>query len=247
MGALEPIWSAFPETAARVRGRIEAVLDYAKARDWRAGENPARWRGHVENMLPKRDKARTVRHHAALPWQEIGAFMAVLRREPSLAAMALEFTILTAARTGETIGATWGELDLQRATWTIPARRMKAQREHRVPLSLAALAVLERAAGLRRDVRADAGVFSAGGSQKAMSNMAMSMLLRRMKRNDLTTHGFRSTFRDWAAEATEYAREVAEAALAHSLESRVEAAYRRGDLFQKRRSLMEDWAGFCSK
>ena len=245
MTILEPVWQALPETAARLRGRIESVLDYAKAREWRTGENPARWRGHIANMLPKRNKARTVQHHAALPWAQMGPFWATLGGETGTAALALRFTILTAARTGEVIGARWSELDLASGVWTVPAARMKAGKEHRVPLSTAALAVLQPLAALRTSKSPDAYVFASSRQGKSLSNMAMSMLLRRMGRDDLTVHGFRSTFRDWTAESTSYPREVAEAALAHVLADKVEAAYRRGDLFEKRRRLMEDWAGFC--
>ena len=245
MSILEPIWQAIPETASRIRGRIEVVLDYAKARDWRSGENPARWRGHVANMLPKRNKARTVQHHAALPWAQVGVFWAKLAKETGAAALALRFTILTAARTGETIGARWSEIDLAAGVWTVPADRMKAGKEHRVPLSTAAVAVLQPLAALRTSKSPDALVFAGQRPGKPLSNMAMVMLLRRMGHGALTVHGFRSTFRDWAAEATSFPREVAEAALAHVLADKVEAAYRRGDLFEKRRRLMKDWAEFC--
>lgn len=247
---LKPIWTTKAETAARVRGRIEAVLDYAKVHGWRSGENPARWKGHLDNVLPARGKVSKVEHHAALPWGETGAFMAELDREEGLAALALRFTILTAARTGEVIGATWGEIDLPAALWTVPASRMKAEREHRVPLSPSALAALTEAAKARRDAAAGAPLFpggKGGAAVKGLSNVAMLMLLRRMKRDDLTVHGFRSTFRDWAAESTGYQREVVEAALAHTIDSKVEAAYRRGDLFEKRRRLMEEWAIFCAR
>ena len=246
MAALEPIWRAKPETAGRVRGRIESLLDYAKARGWRTAENPARWRGHVANMLPKRSKVAPVKHHAALPWRNMGAFMGALRAEAGLGARALEFAALAAARTGEVLGARWGEIDLSEAIWTVPGERMKAAREHRVPLSEAALALLRTLLPLR-DVEAGDWVFPGGKAGRPLSGMAMLMLLRRMGRGDLTAHGFRSTFRDWAAETTGYAREVAEAALAHTLGDKVEAAYRRGDLFDKRRRLMEDWATFCAR
>ncbi len=245
MEVLEPIWQVMPETASRLRGRLESLLDYAKAREWRSGENPARWRGHVANMLPKRNKARTVQHHAALPWSDMAAFWAELVIEKGVAASALRLTILTAARTGEALGARWSEIDLRAALWTVPAERMKASKEHRVPLSAQAVQVLAEMAKLRSDPTGNAFVFPSTRSKKPLSNMAMSMLLRRMKRDDLTVHGFRSTFRDWAAESTNYPREVAEAALAHVLGDKVEAAYRRGDLFEKRRALMEDWATFC--
>lgn len=244
MSVLEPIWRPKPETASRIRGRIETVLDYAKARGWREGENPARWRGHIDHILPARTKIRRVEHHAALPWRDTGAFVAQLRQQDGIAARALEFTILTAARTSEVLNASWAEFDLDQATWTIPAERMKAGREHRVPLSPAAVEVLR---GLLPplDLTARRWVFPGTRPGRPLSTMAMLMLLRRMKRDDLTAHGFRSTFRDWCAESTNYSREVAEAALSHTLEDKVEAAYRRGDLFEKRRRLMDDWAKFC--
>jgi integrase len=244
LAALEPLWTRKPETASRVRGRIEAVLDYARTREWRNGENPARWRGHLDNLLPKRSRVAAVEHHAALPWRETGAFMAALAKQPGVAALALRFTILTAARTGEVIGTRWGEIDLQGELWTVPGDRMKGGREHRVPLSEIALEVLREVAPLRQSD--DDFVFPGMRKGHPLSNMAMAVLLRRMKRDDLTVHGFRSTFRDWVAEATGYQREVAEAALAHALADRTEAAYQRGDLFTKRRRLMDDWASFCA-
>jgi integrase len=245
---LKPIWTTKAETAARVRGRIETVLDYSKAHGWRSGENPARWKGHLENVLPARGKVSKVEHHAALAWKQIGEFMAELDRQDGLAALALRFTILTAARTGEVIDATWSEIDTNSAVWTVPAGRMKAEKEHRVPLTDAALAVLREAAKARRNQSDDAPVFPGGKggiSAKGLSNVAMLMLLRRMGRDDVTVHGFRSSFRDWAAESTGYQREVVEAALAHTIDSKVEAAYRRGDLMEKRRRLMDEWATFC--
>jgi integrase len=242
MKAIEPIWTEKPETASRVRGRIEAVLDWATARGYRQGENPARWRGHLENLLPKRSKVRRVEHHAALPYAEIAAFTAELRQQEGVAARALEFAILTAARTGEVIGAKWAEIDLGERLWTIPAERMKAGKEHRVPLSDAAVAILEE----MRKVRQADQIFPGGKAGRPISNMAMLMLLRRMGRGDLTAHGFRSSFRDWAAERTGFPAEVAEMALAHTVSGKVEAAYRRGDLFQKRRQLSEAWAKFCA-
>jgi integrase len=242
MNAIEPIWTTKPETASRVRGRIESVLDWATARGFRQGENPARWRGHLENLLPKKSKVRRVEHHAALPHAEIAAFMTELRQQEGVAASALEFAILTAARTGEVIGATWNEIDFAEQLWTVPAERMKAGKEHRVPLSDAALAILEDL----REVQQDNFVFPGGKAGRPISNMAMLMLLRRMGRGDLTAHGFRSSFRDWAAERTGFPAEVAEMALAHTVSDKVEAAYRRGDLFQKRRHLMEAWAKFCA-
>ncbi len=249
MAALDPIWTAKPETATRVRGRIEAVLDYATARGWRSGENPARWRGHLANLLPARGKVARVEHHAALPWREVGAFMAALREREasSVAALALRFAILTAARSGEVMGARWAEIDLAEAVWTVPGARMKAGREHRVPLAGDAVNVLQQAAALRTSNAADAFVFPGQRPGKGLSVMALAMTLRRMDREDLTVHGFRSTFRDWCAEATNYDRDTAEAALAHTLRDKVEAAYRRGDLFDKRRRLMEEWATFCGR
>jgi integrase len=246
---LTPIWNTKSETAARVRGRIETVLDYAKVHGWRTGENPARWKGHLDNVLPARAKVAKVEHHAALPWSEVGGFMAELEKQEGVGALAFRFTILTAARTGEVIGARWSEIDMNTAVWSIPASRMKGAREHRVPLSDAALHVLQQAEKLRQ-TDADGPVFPGGTAGKGvagLSNMAMLTVLRRMKREDLTVHGFRSSFRDWAAETTSYQREVLEAALAHAIDSKVEAAYRRGDLFEKRRRLMEDWAAFCGR
>ncbi len=247
MQALDPIWREKPETATRVRGRIEAVLDFATTRGWRSGDNPARWRGHLANLLPARAKVARVEHHPALPWREMAGFMVELasREDDSVAAMALRFTILTAARSGETLGARWSEVAMAEAVWTVPGERMKAGREHRVPLSDAALAVLREAEKLRTSA-ADGFVFPGQRTGKALSNMSMAMLLRRMKRDDLSVHGFRSTFRDWCAEATAFDRETAEGALAHTVRDKVEAAYRRGDLFEKRRKLMEAWARYCA-
>ncbi|GLV24280.1 tyrosine-type recombinase/integrase [Sphingobium sp. Cam5-1] len=235
---LEPIWKAKAETASRVRGRMETILDAAKARGYRDGENPARWRGHIAQILPARSRL-TRGHHKAMPYESIPAFVPQIRAREAMAALALEFTILTAARTGEVIGAKWGEVDLDKAIWTIPAERMKAGKEHRVPLSARAVEILKETEKLHKE-----WLFPAirGG---AMSGMAMTMLLRRME-VDVTVHGFRSGFRDWAAECTGYAHEVAEMALAHTIENKVERAYRRGDLFDKRRRLMDDWANFCA-
>lgn len=246
LAAIEPIWRTKPETAGRVRGRIEAILDYARAVDLRHGENPARWKGHLSNTLPARGKVAPVEHHAALPWIETSAFMTKLALQSGTGAMALRFAILTAARSGEVLGASWPEFDMTAGIWTVPADRMKAGKEHRVPLSAAALATLRQAAELRDD---DSGeyVFPGARRNRPLSNMALAMTLRRMKRGELTAHGFRSTFRDWTAETTAYPREVAEAALAHTLGDKVEAAYRRGDLFEKRRRLMDDWAAFSAR
>jgi integrase len=239
--ALEPIWLEKPETAGRVRGRIESILDWATARGYREGENPARWRGHLENLLPRKSKVRRVEHHPALPYAELGIFMADLRQQNGIAARALEFTILTAARTGEVIGARWDEINFTEKLWVVPSARMKAGQEHRVPLPPAALAILED----MRAIRSGDFIFSNGRGSQPISNMAMTMTLRRMGRGGLTVHGFRSSFRDWAAERTNFAREVAEMALAHTVSDKVEAAYRRGDLFEKRRQLMSAWARYC--
>lgn len=238
MAVLEPIWQAKPETARRVRGRIETILDAAKARGHRDGENPARWRGHVAMMLPK-GKRLTRGHHRALHYIEVPAFVADLREREAVAARALEFAILTAARSGEVIGAKWAEVDLDAAIWTVPGDRMKAGKEHRVPLSPRAVEILEETKQLGGEY-----LFPGTQSEK-LSPMAMTMLLRRMKAN-ATPHGFRSSFRDWAAECTSFANEVAEMALAHVVGNKVEAAYRRGDLFEKRRRLMADWATYCA-
>lgn len=235
---LEPIWKAKAETASRVRGRMETILDAAKARGYREGENPARWRGHIAQILPARSRL-TRGHHKAMAYEAIPAFVGALHKREAVAALALEFTILTAARTGEVIGAKWDEVDLDKAIWTIPASRMKAGKEHRVPLSARAVEILKSTQGLRKE-----WLFPATKGGK-MSGMAMTMLLRRMK-VDVTVHGFRSGFRDWSAECTGYAHEVAEMALAHTIENKVERAYRRGDLFDKRRRLMDDWATYCA-
>ena len=243
---VEPIWTTKPETAGRVRGRVEAILDWAKVRGFRTGENPARWRGHLDKLLPARGKVRRVEHHAALPYAELPSFLANLREQEGIAARALEFLILTAARTGEVIGARWSELDLLDKTWTVPAERMKAHREHRVPLSARALDIVQKLSALRPADEAVDFVFPGGKAGAPLSNMAFLMLLRRMERADLTAHGFRSTFRTWAAERTGFQREVIEAAMAHTIESKVEAAYQRGDLFDKRRRLMQQWATFCT-
>jgi len=240
MKAIEPIWATKPETASRVRGRIESVLDWAKARGYREGENPARWRGHLENLLPKRSKVRRVEHHAALPYAEIGAFIAELHEQVGTSAHALEFTILTAGRTGEVLGAKWSEINLADCLWIVPAERMKAAKEHRVPLSGAALAILGEP-GTPGDY-----VFPGGSNGRPLSNMSMLMLLRRMGRSALTVHGFRSTFMDWATERTTFPAEMRDMALAHTVSDKVEAAYRRGDLFERRMEMMAAWAQFCA-
>jgi integrase len=240
---IKPIWGKKTETASRVRGRIEAVLDWAAAHGYRQGDNPARWRGHLDKLLPRQSRITRVNHHATLPYAEGGAFMAKLREQEGISAHALEFLILTAARTGEVLGATWDEVDLETGVWTVPAARIKAGKEHRVPLSRPALDLLQR---LHAD-RNGPYIFPGAKAGKPLSNMALLMALRRLGRGDLTTHGFRSTFRMWAAEQTNFPREVAEQALAHSLPDKVEAAYQRSDLFEKRRKLMDAWADYCAK
>jgi len=236
------LWSGKTETATRVRGRIESILDWAKVRQYRAGENPARWRGNLEHSLPKRSKVQKVKHHAALPYAEVGTFVNSLRDKQGTAARALEFLILTTARTGEVTGARWSEIDLDACLWTVPAERIKGGKLHRVPLTERALEIL-RGEGPGKP---EEFVFAGGKRGKPLSENAMLALLARMKRDDLTAHGFRSTFRDWAAEQTNYPREAAEMALAHIVSNKVEAAYRRGDLFDKRRRLMDDWAKYCA-
>lgn len=259
---IEPLWSEKPETASRVRGRIETVLDYAKTLHARSGENPARWRGHLENLLPAPSKVAKVRHHAALPWKHIGAFVAALREEEGIGAKALGFTILTAVRTNETIGARWPEIDQEGKIWTIPGERMKAETELRVPLSDAAITVLDGLLPLRDKDNGD-WVFPGGKKGKPLSTGAMSAVIDRMNEVEegdpvpwvdpkqggrpITVHGFRSTFRDWVAETTAYPEELAEACLAHTLKNKVQAAYQRGDLFEKRRRLMADWERFCGQ
>ncbi len=240
---LEPIWAIKPETAGRIRGRIERILDWAKARGFRQGENPARWRGHLDTLLAPRAKVRRVKHHAALPYTELACFLAKIREREATAARALEFAILTVARTGEVLGARWDEFEFEDKIWTVPANRMKAGREHRVPLSTSALAIVKQL----KEVRQNDFVFPGERPSRPLSNMSMLMMLRRVGRKDLTVHGFRSTFRDWAAEQTNFPGEVAEAALAHVVADRTEAAYRRGDLFEKRRRLMAAWATYCER
>jgi integrase len=238
LSILEPIWRDKPETASRIRGRIETVLDAAKARGYREGENPARWRGHIAQLLPAR--GRLVRgHHKAMPYAAIPEFIDQLHQREAVAALALEFAILTAARTGEVLGATWHEVDMDKAIWTVPAVRMKPGKEHRVPLSQRAIEILEAVKPL------DCGWLFPNAKGRNLSGMAMAMLLRRMSK-DCTVHGFRSSFRDWASECTSHAHEVKEMAMAHVVGNKAEAAYRRGDLFVKRRGLMDDWAAFCT-
>lgn len=237
---LLPIWESKTETASRLRGRIERVLDWAKVSGFREGENPALWRGHLDKVLPAPKKLTIVTHHPALPFTQVASFLEKLRAREGIGARALEFTILTAARSGEVRGATWDEIDLKNKIWTIRAERMKMKRVHRVPLSDVAITILENL--LQTDSRF---VFPGSKVSAPMSDMTLSKVIRRMGDKKTTVHGFRSTFRDWAAELTYYSREVAEMALAHSIGNAVEASYRRGDLFEKRRHMMADWAKYC--
>jgi integrase len=251
MKAIEPIWTTKPETASRIRGRIESVLDWATVRKFRKGENPARWKGHLDHLLPAPTKAKRAarkengrtEHHPSLPYAELRAFIVELRSQEGFTARALEFAILTAARTGEVIGAKWEEINFAERVWTVPMERMKSDREHRVPLSDAALAILAQ----MRAIRSTEFVFPGLRAGKPLSDMSLLMLLRRMGRGDLTVHGFRSTFRTWAAERTAFPREIAEMALGHVVGDAVERAYQRGDLFQKRRQLADAWTRFCAE
>lgn len=249
---LSPIWEQKPETASRLRGRIESVLDWATTSHYRSGENPARWKGHLENLLANLSKASRIKHHPALPWQHMGPFMDALQAHDGISALALEFVILTACRSGEARGAVWAEFDVPAKVWTIPAARMKADREHQIPLSDATLAVLAK---VPQSDKSD--VVFAGTKTQALSDMSLTAVIRRMndelppkwvddKGRTITVHGFRSSFRMWAAEATNYPREVAEHALAHQLPDAVERAYQRGSLFTKRVEMMRDWAGYCA-
>jgi len=241
MNVLEPIWQEKNETASRVRGRIENIIDWATVANYRKGENPARWKGRLEIMLPAKSAVSKVKHHKALPYDEIGAFMRELEKRDGVSARGLEFLILTAGRTGEVMGATWAEIDLDKAIWTIPADRMKASKEHRGPLPEKAVTLLR---GMQ-DTTVSEFVFPGAQPNRPLSNMAFLQLIKRMGRGGLTAHGFRSTFRDWVAERTILSSEVAEMALAHAVSDKVEAAYRRGDLFDKRRKMMDAWADYC--
>ena len=244
MEVLEPIWTTKTETAGRVRGRLESILDWATVRGYRSGENPARWRGHLDKLLPKRSAVRQVKHHEALPYQQVPAFVQKLREIPGVSSSALEFVILTAARTGEAINAEWGEFDLAASLWVVPAGRMKAKREHRVPLSKRAAAVVRSMDALRGEGNM---LFPSPAREgRPLSDMALLVLVKRLAGENFTTHGFRSSFRDWASEQTNFPSEVVEMALAHTVKDKVEAAYRRGDLFEKRRKLMQAWADYCS-
>lgn len=242
LSVIEPIWKEKTETANRVRNRIESVLDWATVRGYRSGDNPARWKGHLAEVLPGKQQIAKPKHHAALPYADLPSFMEELRKRDGIASRALEFTILTAARTSEVTGAQWSEIDMEAKVWTVPAGRIKGGRDHRVPLSSRAVAILKM---LPREVEY---VFPGARKGQAISNMAMDAVLRRQgyKGGRATVHGFRSTFRDWAAERTAYPNHVVEMALAHSIGNKVEAAYRRGDLFDKRQRLMAEWARYCS-
>ncbi|HTU55382.1 MAG TPA: integrase arm-type DNA-binding domain-containing protein [Acetobacteraceae bacterium] len=245
LAVLRPLWeSGKLETGTRVRGRCEIVWSAAKVRGWCSAENPFLWRGHLQLLLSSPAKGRRVQHHAAMPYGELPTFMTMLAAADGAAALALRFAILTAARSGEVRGATWREIDLDRATWIVPAQRMKGGREHRVPLSAAALDVLRQAAS--RGTPDPDGLLFRSPAGGALSDMALMMLLRRKGRGDLTAHGFRSSFRDWAGETTAYPADVAEAALAHVRGDKTEAAYARGTLFEKRKALMGDWGAFCT-
>jgi integrase len=239
LAVLRPIWQEKPETASRLRGRIERVLNAAKAKGYRTGENPASWRGHLENLLPKRLKL-TRGHHAALPYSDVPAFVARLREREAVAALALEFAIVTAARSGEVLGARWSEIDLDAKVWTIPPERMKAAREHEIPLSERAVEIINSMS----EGRVSAFVFAGQRPGKPLSVMALEMVLRRMG-VDVTTHGFRSSFRDWAGNETHFPRELAEHALAHVIGDKAEQAYRRSAALEKRRALMAAWAQWC--
>lgn len=238
---LEPIWKTKTETASRVRGRIESVLSWATVRGFRSGENPARWRGHLDALLAEPAKVAKVRHHPALPVDQLPQFMPALRAIQGVSPLALEFLILTAARTNEVLGARWEEIDLGARVWSVPGTRMKAGKEHRIPLSMRAIAILE----VMKHIRVSDFVFPGQRGDRPLSNMALLMLLKGMGKADITAHGFRSTFRDWAAEQTNFPNHVLEMALAHSIKDKAEAAYRRGDLFAKREKLMQSWADYC--
>ena len=247
---LEPIWKDKTETAKRLRGRIECILDWAKVKGYRQGENPARWRGHLDNLLASPNKLINVEHFAALPYAKVGEFMKSLDKQEGKGATALKLVILTAARSNEVLGATWDEIDFESKVWTVPAERMKAgKKEHRVPLTEPVIFILKNLKQEREDIEGKEApcpyVFPNAKGDGVLSNAVMLALLKRMKRRDITVHGFRSTFRDWAAENTEYPDEVVEMALAHAIQNKVKAAYLRTDMFEKRRLLMNEWGGYC--
>ena len=240
---IKPMWERIPTTASRVVGRIHAVIGWATVHHYRHGDNPARWQGHLEHALPALSKVAKVKHHAALPYAQVGAFVAKLRKDSSVGARCLEFITLTAARLGEAINAEWDEIDLANRVWVVPASRMKADREHRVPLSGAALAVLKAVQAIRQSDY----VFPGRRQGRPVGENTPVRLAKQAAGSNITVHGLRSTFRDWASERTSFSREVAEMALAHAIPNAVEAAYRRGDLFDKRRKLMDAWAAYCAK
>jgi integrase len=251
MKVLEPIWHEKTDTAKRVRGRIETVLNYATVRKLRHGDNPARWTGYLSELLARPSRLAPVQHHAALDYNTMGEFMAALRQREGIGALALEFTVLTCARTAETLGATWDEIDLDEKVWIVPGDRIKAGKEHRVPLSKAALAVLHQVRDITKKIGGPVAksklIFPNDRTGDRMSPNALLALLKRMQRDDVTTHGFRSAFRDWVGEATNFPNDAAELALAHKVADKVEAAYRRGSMFNKRRLMMEAWANYCAK
>ena len=242
VAVLEPEWLTKNETLSRLRGRIERVLDYAKVSGFRDDENPARWKGHLELRLPKPEQKLSRGHHAAMPVADLPAFMASLRGASGTGARALEFTILTAARTGEVLNATWPEIDWEAAVWIVPGARMKAGREHRVPLTAAAIAVLDQ----MKAIRTSDYIFAGRDGRKPISNMTMGKVLKTLGDETSTVHGFRSSFRDWAGDETSHVRDVIESALAHQLKDKAEAAYRRSDALEKRRALMQDWATYLA-
>ena len=242
VGVLKPMWQTKTETATRLRGRLERVFEFAEAKGWRSGANPALWRGGLRGILPKPEKLKNVKHHAAMPYSELPDFIAQLRRTDAIAARALEFLILTAGRSGEVLGSTWDEIDQDSAIWLVPAERMKMRREHRVPISSRALEILNE----MRQRQMSCFVFPGNKKNRPLSNMAFSMLMRRLGVGSFTAHGFRSSFRDWAGDETEHPREVAEAALAHVIGNRAEQSYRRRDALEKRRALMTEWGAFLS-
>ncbi len=244
LAVLKPIWTSKTETASRVRQRVEAVLDYARAHGYRQGDNPARWRGHLDHMLPKPSAVKSVEHHKAQDWRTAPVFMAQLESREGVAPKALAFIILTAARSDEVRSMRWGEVDMANAIWVVPPSRIKAGKEHRVPLCGAALAIL----GQRGVGGTDQLVFESEVKRgKPLSDVSVTKVMRRMGYESITTHGWRSTFRDWAGESSEFAREVIEAALAHQIKDKAEAAYARGDLFDKRRALMAAWSSYLSR
>lgn len=242
LAVLRPVWNEKPETASRLRARIEKVLSYAKAHGYRNGDNPAIWRGNLDAILPKRKKRETVKHHAAMAYADVPAFVTQLAARNAIAADALRLVILTAARTGEVINASWDEIDFDARVWTVPAKRMKMRREHAVPLTNEALAILRPLF----EARVSQWIFPGTSPKRPLSNMAMNQLLKRMDRDSITVHGFRSSFRDWAGDETNFPREIAEGCLAHAVGDETERAYRRRDAIEKRRKLLEAWAQFCA-